>query len=199
MDKIDFIELATFCVNRYKESHNTSSNSYAGSLYVAILEDNQVLCSRTPHILKNATKCILVHQRSELAVSNYYFWYNVEFIDENGCVFDGNLGNGFKLDVSAWGQFSNQMMSLLYNQSSLYWCRPPFEDHISKVWEIYSRLKDFSTEKEINLTAELIRKDEKILELEKEVEDFTFTNQLLKQERDQYKELLDEIKEMVEK
>ena len=149
--------------------------------------------------MKNATKCILVHQRSELAVSNYYFWYNVEFIDENGCVFDGNLGNGFKLDVSAWGQFSNQMMSLLYNQSSLYWCRPPFEDHIAKVWEIYSRLKDFSTEKEINLTAELIRKDEKILELEKEVEDFTFTNQLLKQERDQYKELLDEIKEMVEK
>ena len=60
-------------------------------------------------------------------------------------------------------------------------------------------MKDFSTEKEINLTAELIRKDEKILELEKEVEDFTFTNQLLKQERDQYKELLDEIKEMVEK
>jgi hypothetical protein len=81
----------------------------------------------------------------------------------------------------------------------LYWCRPPFEDHIAKVWEIYSRLKDFSTEKEINLTAELIRKDEKILELEKQVEDFTFTNQLLKQERDQYKELLDEIKEMVEK
>lgn len=199
MDKIDFVELATFCVNRYKESHSTSSDSYAGTLYVAILEDNSVLCSRTPHVLKNAVKCLLIHQRSELAISNYYLWYNIEFIDDKGCVFDGNLGNGFKLEVSAWGQFSNQMMSLLYNQSSLYWCSPPFEDHITKVWEIYTRLKDIPTEKEINLIANLFRKDDEILELEKKVEDFTFTNQLLKQERDQYKELLDEIKEMVEK
>lgn len=90
-------------------------------------------------------------------------------------------------------------MSLDYNHSHMFWCRPPFEDHMAKLWEIYIRLKDVPTEKEIKLTAELIRKDEKIFELEKKVEDFTFTNQLLTQERYQYKELLDEIKEMVEK
>ena len=41
---------------------------------------------------------------------------------------------------------------------------------------------------------ELFQKDEKIIELEKQIEDFKFTNHLLEKERDQYKELLDEIK-----
>lgn len=199
MDKIDFVELATYCANKYRESHNTSNNSYAGTLYVAILEDNQVLCSRTPHVLKNAEKCILVHQRDQLAISNYYYWYNIEYIDENGCVSNGNLGNDFSIEVTAWGQYSNQIMSLDYNSSHLFWCRPPFEDHMPKVWELYTRLKDVTTEKEIKLIADLFRKDEKILELEKEIEDFKFTNHLLEQERNQYKELLDEIKEALNK
>jgi cell division protein FtsB len=36
-------------------------------------------------------------------------------------------------------------------------------------------------------------------ELEKQIEDFTYANHLLKLERDQYKELLDEIKEALNK
>lgn len=199
MDRIDFVELASYCTNKYRESHNTNSNSYAGTLYVAILENNQVLCSRTPHVLKNAEKCILVHQRDQLAVSNYYYWYNIDYIDENGCVSNGNLGDGFSIDVSAWGSFSNQIMSLDYNGSHLFWCGVPFEDHMPKVWELYTRLKDIPAEKEIKLIADLFRKDEKILDLEKEIEDFKFTNHLLEQERNQYRELLDEIKDALNK
>ena len=198
MNKIDFIELATFCVNRYKESHNSNNNSYVGTLYVAILEDNQVLCSKTPHILTNAEKCILVHQRDQLALSNYYYWYNIEFIDENGCVYDGNLGNGYSLGVSAWGTYANQIMSLDYNNSHLFWCKPPFENCIAKIWGLYIRLKEISSAKEVELVANLFRKDEKILELEKDLEEFRFSNKLLEQERDQYKDLLDEIKQIIE-
>jgi hypothetical protein len=197
MEKIDFFELATYCTNKYRESHNTNNNSYAGTLYVAILEDNQVMCSKTPHILRNCVKCILVHRRDTLAQTNSYYWYNVEVIDENGCIYDGNLGNGYSIEVNAWGQYSNQIMSLDYNSSHLFWCRPPFEDHMPKVWELYTRLKDVPTEKEIKLIADLFRKDEKILELEKEIEDFKFTNLLLEQERNQYKEMLDEIRDVV--
>ena len=125
--------------------------------------------------------------------------YNVEFIDESGCVHDGNLGDGFNLEVSAWGQFSNQVMSLSYNQSSLYWFHAPFENKIPKMWELYTRLKEVSLSKEIELISDLFRKDEQVLTLEKEIEDFKFSNNLLKQERDQYKELLDEIKEITNK
>ena len=46
---------------------------------------------------------------------------------------------------------------------------------------------------------ELFKKDEKILELEKEREDFRFSNRLLEQEREQYRDLLDEIRQIVGK
>jgi len=53
------------------------------------------------------------------------------------------------------------------------------------------------SEKEIELIVKLFNKDETILELEKEIEDFTFLNKLLKQERDQYKDLLKEIGDII--
>ena len=52
---------------------------------------------------------------------------------------------------------------------------------------------------EIKLVASLFKKNETILELKKEIENFKFTEYLLEQERNQYKRMLDEIKEMVEK
>jgi hypothetical protein len=78
MDKIDFVELATFCVNRYKETHTGSGERYEGTLYAAIFDNNEVRCSTTPHILRNAEQCILIHHRSQIAISNWYSWYFVE-------------------------------------------------------------------------------------------------------------------------
>ena len=57
--------------------------------------------------------------------------------------------------------------------------------------------KKMETDKEIELTARLFRSDEKILEMERKIASHELANQLLEQERDQYKSLLDEIKEMV--
>jgi len=201
MESIDFIKLAVYCVERYKESHNTDRSKYVNTLYVAIGKDNEVQCSMTPHILKNAEKCLLVHKRIELAVEKWYAWYSVECIDEGGCVFDGNLGGGFVLRISACGSFTNQIMSLEYNysnyRSDLYHCSPPFEDHMNKIWELYSRLKNISSPTEIRLIADLFRKDEQILKLEKEIEDFNFLDCLLKQEKEQYKNLLEEVRNLL--
>lgn len=68
---------------------------------------------------------------------------------------------------------------------------------MAKVWKLYSMTKKMETDKEIELTARLFRSDEKILEMERKIASHEFTNLLLEQERDQYKSLLDEIKEMV--
>ena len=198
MEKISFVELATFCTDKYREAHSSNTNSYAGTLYVAIYEDNSVLCSKTPHVLRDCEKCILVHRRDTLAITNSYYWYDIEYIDEKGCVFEGNFGNGFGLDVHASGQYWNQVMCLTYNNTNLYRCKPPFEDHMAKIWNLYSRLKELSSPTEIKLIAELFQKDEHILELEKEFEDFKFSNRLLEEERNQYKELLDELKNLVD-
>ena len=58
---IDYVELGTYCQNRYKESLDGSKNKYQKTWFVSINEDNSTLISTTPHILKNATKCILIH------------------------------------------------------------------------------------------------------------------------------------------
>ena len=199
MDKIDFIELATFCVNRYKEAHTGSGERYEGTLYVAILDDNEVRCSTTPHILRNAEQCILIHHRSQIAISNWYSWYFVEYINAEGSVCGGNLENSFKLKIESWGSFSNQVMSLSYGNDNLnlYWCKAPFDKGIKKAWELYSKLKEIKTLSEIKLIADLFMKDEKIFELKNKVEDFTFANHLLKLERDQYKDLLKDICDIV--
>ena len=63
----------------------------------------------------------------------------------------------------------------------------------------YSKIKDIQSDSERELVIDLFRKDERVFELEKQIEDFTYANHLLKLERDQYKELLDEIKEALNK
>jgi predicted patatin/cPLA2 family phospholipase len=50
---------------------------------------------------------------------------------------------------------------------------------------------------EMMLVVDAFEKDERILELERQIEDFKFTNNLLERERDQYKDMLDEIKELL--
>ena len=90
-------------------------------------------------------------------------------------------------------------MQLSYDNRVIYSCRRPWEDHMAKVWQLYSRVRGIESANEIKLIAELFKKDEKILELEKEIEDFRFSNRLLEQEREQYRDLLDEIRQIVGK
>ena len=197
MDKTDFKGLASLCVQKYKDSLDNKRERYIDTLFVAITEKDDVLCSKIPSILEKASKCILIHQKKQLAVTNWYSWYKVDYIDENECVTDGNLGQGFKLSISWCNTFDNQMMRLYHGYHGLYACRRPWEDNMAKVWKLYSMTKKMETDKEIELTARLFRSDEKILEMERKIASHELTNQLLKQERDQYKSLLDEIKEMV--
>lgn len=188
MGKTDFKGLASLCVQKYKDSLDNERERYVDTLFVAITEKDDVLCSKIPSILEQASKCVLIHQKKQLAVTNWYSWYKVDYVDGNGCVTDGNLGQGFELSISSRDTFANQVMSL---------CRRPWEDNMAKVWKLYSMTKKMETDKEIELTARLFRSDEKILEMEREIASHEFTNHLLEQERDQYKSLLDEIKKMV--
>ena len=77
MSNIDFVELATFCANRAKETCSSWGGKYERTHYVSILEDNTVKYSMTPHVLRNAHQCILMHERSEIPISNIYYWYDL--------------------------------------------------------------------------------------------------------------------------
>ncbi|MBO4599823.1 MAG: hypothetical protein J5641_03690 [Bacteroidales bacterium] len=199
MADINFVELATYCQKVFREEHTKQGERYIETLFVSISEDNSLKYSTTPHVLSNAHQCILVHQWSELAVRWWYSWYKVEFIDTDGRVRKDCLDDNFKLRVSAWGSYSSQIMQLSYANQGLYWFGSPFERNIPKVWELYSKVKDIKNEAEIKLIAELYRKDDQLFELEKENENFKFSNILLEQEKKQYQKLLDDIKEMCDK
>ncbi len=197
-----FRELSNFCIERYKESLNSEYQKYIKTLYVSISDDNEVKCSTTPHILVNAYRCILIHVRSELAMTNWYTWYKVEYIDEEGCVTDGKLGNGFRLGSHFRGNYLDQRLNLLHDKdindtTLIYSISAPFEEKMQKVWDVYRRARKAKSQAGLELMADLIEKDEKILDLEGEIANLKFTNILLEKQKKQYRGLLKQIEEMV--
>lgn len=192
-----FKDIAKYCIERYINSLDEACEKYVGTLYVSIDEFNYTECSTTPHILSQARKCILIHSKKTLAISNWYTWYKVEFIDEEGAVTDGLLGKGFRLYANYSGSFANQRLFLCYNDLEIYSCPTPFEDKMQKVWDVYLKAKKMSSQEARELMADLIYKDETILELEGQIADLKFTNILLEKQKKQYRGLLKQIEEMV--
>lgn len=192
MADIDFIELANYCQNRYKEKNTSDKRRYGNTSYVAITKDDEVIHSATPHALKMAEQCILLHYASEITSSGSWNRYLTQFIDKNGIVYNNRFDENFELCLDY------DSLSLKYENCYIAKYPRTNENSIKKLWKLYSRVKDIKSSKEIFLIADLFQKDEKILELEKQIENFKFTNYLLDQERNQYKSLLDDIAKMVE-
>lgn len=193
-----FKDIAKYCTERFKNSLDEESERYVGTLYVSIDEHDFADCSTTPHILSQATKCILIHSRQALAITRWYTWYKVEYIDEEGSVTDGMLGNGFRLYSTNRGSFLDQVLILYHDDLEIYSCPAPFEDKMQKVWNVYLRAKRANSQAALELMAELIEKDETILELESEIANLRFTNILLERQKNQYRGLLRQIREMVD-
>ena len=55
---IDFVELGTYCQTEYRKTLDSLKDKYRKTLFVAIMDDNSISVSATPHILSNAKKCI---------------------------------------------------------------------------------------------------------------------------------------------
>ena len=196
---IDFVELGTYCQTEYRKTLDSLKDKYRKTLFVSIMDDNSISVSATPHILSNAKKCILIHERLSLAISNWYSWYVVQFINENGEVLVGRLDNDFELCTVACGGYDNQWLELRADHRTYYSCKAPWkENDIKSIWDLYVRLKQATTECERNLIASLFKKDQTILELEKANQNFEYKTQLLENEKKLYKGILDDIKNLLE-
>lgn len=198
MGEINFIELATFCQNEKKEVYEKMANTdYVCTIFAAISEDNKVVTSRTAHILTNAHKCILIHVRSTRAISNWYHWYDIQFINEHGQVLEDALDDEFSLDICICGGYAYQRLGLCADGMQYYSVEMPCDNSIAKIWDLYISLKEAKTKTERKLISDLFQKDETILELKKEVEDFKFKTQLFEDEKAIYKELIKDIQSLV--
>lgn len=200
---IDFVELGTYCQTEYRKSLDSQKEEYRKTLFVAIKDDNNISISTTPHILSYASKCILIHECSSLAVTNWYTWYLVQFINEKGEVLVNRIDQEFKLLIAACGGYANQRLGLSadgieYLSYPVPW-EASWEKCIKTMWNLYVRLKQAKTKSERELISALFRKDQKILELEKANQDFEYKTHLLESEKEMYKGILDDIKNILEK
>lgn len=195
MGKIDIIELATFCTNRHKESVEGDTCRYSSTLFVKITDDDSITISTTPHFLYDAVKCVLVHERYVKAVSKWHYWYHVEVINNDGEVLDGKLDDEFELKIDYTGNFDNQRL-YLSDVNNFYYDCPWQVDEIKKVWSLYLRLRTTKNKEERKLISQLYKDDNKILDMESEIECLTFQNELLRKEKEMYKELIDHISTM---
>lgn len=221
MNNVNFVEIAEKCVNTYKESFpNNSKNIIAvfGNVrYVAIDKDNNIQTSMTPDILRNADQCLLVFKRTEWPYRNPYSFYDILYISSEGKICTpeelkwqsviANLDCNYTLSIGHNGTYSCQHIYLtafgkcLYNTlySEMGWEERDSESALKKIWKLYLKCKECKTPMEAELLCQLVKKDEQILELKEKLDGQKITTLLAEKQRDVYKSLLDEIKEMVKK
>ena len=203
--KMNLIDSAIQQTKLNKEKYSKPHEKYVDTTYIAIQEDNHVVCSIDPIVLENAKLCILVHRRSKLAETNYYDWFVVEYINENGEVYEESIDKEYRLYIRHRETYRNQILHLVSSDGIDYECCPfwnntaSIKDCFQSMWNLYNELKKASCTKERAIIVRLYEQDEKILQQKKEIANFSYANALLEKERDMYKGLLDEIKILLTK
>ncbi|MCQ2254883.1 MAG: hypothetical protein MJZ29_05240 [Bacteroidaceae bacterium] len=182
-----------------KTNSNGEHYQYQDSVFVSIDKNNETNVSETPDILNNegVVQCLIIHRYKVKAVTNWYSWYTVEFIDVNGSVHTNELDDRYKLYVNYNGCFRNQRIHLAADGKSIYSCPWPNKSRIPIIWTLYNKCKSAKTTQEAQLLGELAIMDQSIISLTEDLANADYANELLAKERDQYKSLLDEIKELV--
>lgn len=205
-NEIDFVELAKYC----KEEKKTSSGereTYYGTKYAAIFDDDSMIVSTTPHILKKANRCILIHEMSYLAVTLTYDCYSVQILNKDGVVTERDLGDDFMIGITR-GRFNYvPEMYIDYQDKVLFRTRTDFngkniwkwERILPDVWKLYLRLKkECANFHEMEMLCHIVRKDNEIVDLNEKLDQEKYRNQQRDLQIQAYKSLLDEIKNIVE-
>lgn len=208
--KMNLVDLAVRRAELSKWKYSSSIAKYRGTFFIGIQENDHVVCSSDPNVLEHAKSCFVIHRRSELAYINYYDWFDVEYINENGETFAGCIDEDFSLSVVAYGSYSNQCLWLTSKLHSYHHWKPSWDntasikDCLQSAWNLYIELKQAETEEERSIIIKLYQKDEtifqqkkEILQQKKEIANFSYANALLEKERDMYKELLDDIRKLL--
>lgn len=198
MNKVNFVEIAEYCQEQARIKHSSSRNSYSSSLFASISVDNKIECSYTPHILAAAKQCLLIHAYVFTPGCKAYTFYDIEYIDENGCVNQSRLDGNFRLYITFRDHWDNQIMYLRSNdeKTTYYSCTGPWQDKIEVVWNLYLKIRNCSLQ-EAKMVASLAMKDKQIALQAKCINELEVTKLYLEQEVAAYRGMLDEIKLLV--
>jgi len=202
---VDFLELAIYCKQEIEKKCAESDRKWSYEiLYVAIFGDDSIKVSRTPHILKEAKRCILVHSWQQLAVTIAYDTYLVQCINENGEVLQDVLDNDYSIHINPASFNCSSSISLSRSSQTIYdaklWSNGEYmlPQRIVFIWDLYKKSKqECRTLMESQLLGKLAKAEQSIKDLNSKLVDSSVNEQLLKAEVRQYRSLLDEIKNLV--
>lgn len=205
-NEIDFVELAKYC-KEDKMTNRGERTTYYRTFYAAIFDDDSMIVSTTPHILKNANRCILIHEMSYLAVTLTYDCYSVQILNKNGVVTERDLGDDFTIGITSGSFNYAPEMYVNYQDKDLFRTRTDFngnnkykwEKILPDVWKLYLRLKkECANIHEMEMLCRIVRKDNEIVDLNEKLDQEKYRNQQKDLQIQAYKSLLDEIKNIVE-
>lgn len=203
---MNIVDSAIQRVEQTKEKYDKMAyHTYNGTTYVAIQDGERVLCSIDHSVLENAKQCFLLHKNTNVqyyygGYKEYFINYTLEYINEYGEISNGNLDDGLCVSVSV---IDGEWLYLKCSSGVIYQCKMSFintasiRDGFQSIWNLYNELKKVETPKEMAIIVELYKKDETILQQKREIANFSYANALLENERDMYKGLLDDIRNII--
>jgi hypothetical protein len=199
-----FIEIAKEVVFEFKTKFdNEKDRDFVNyQLYVSILDDGNIQTSTSPNVLKKGKECLIILAYSSLAVTNYYRWYAIKHIDKNGNIHEGFNSDVWSIEINWIGSWANKQIILKKEGEELYsvgvWSLDnPLEEPFQKLWDFYKIVKNCSSTKEIHYVAENYELKERIKKQDDVIRGLDFVKKKLEMERDQYRSLLKEMKEMI--
>ncbi len=201
---VDFIELAKYCEEKKRDGFGSE---YRGTLYAAISADDSMTVSETPHILKGAKKCIIIHIIKSNKGDDRC---SVQVLNCNGVVPpNADLDDGFQIGIS--DQASNYYrpgMFIDYKEERLFYTEYDFSGGnwrnwgkiLPDIWNLYLKLKNECTNvHEMEMLCNIVKRDNKIIDLSRKLDQEKYKNLQKDIQIKAYKTLLDEIRELVEK
>ncbi|MEE0318066.1 MAG: hypothetical protein UDS46_11295 [Bacteroidales bacterium] len=202
---VDFMELASYCKQDIELKCSKTDHKFEYDiLYAAIQEDDDIKTSRTPHILKEAKQCILIHSWQQLASTIDYDTYLVQCINQNGEVHSDKLDNDYSIHIYPSRYSTCASISLKRGSVSIYestiWSNGEnvLPQKLSYIWNLYKRCKsECKSLEESKLLGKLAQKEQTVNALNSKITDFSIKQQLIEAEVSQYRFLLDEIKKLI--
>lgn len=205
---VNIIDIANFCRQEIEDKCKDSDRRWGYDiLYVTVNENDKLVTSKTPHILSSGHPCIIIHSWHQLAETIAYDTYHVHVIGENGGVSDGKLDSSFSIKIEAARFNTPARINLYHNCTKVYsdyissWQKGhDCEDLIRFIYSLYSKCKSqCETTLECKMLCKLAEQEKTIEALNERLSECSFKDSLLQLELEGYKNLLNQIKSLIEK
>lgn len=198
------LEIAEYCKNEVEKDCKRTDRYGYEILYAAIFDDSSIKVSATPHILREASHCLLIHKWMQLAVTQYYDTYRVQHITSDGEVLEGMLDDEYSLSIYASSFNHSARICLKRNGDEVFWKALMYNTRIEKMipftWGLYLKCKsECKTFLESKLMGTLAKKEDSIKSLEESLANSSLKEQILQDEICAYKNLLSDIQAYFEK